>query len=170
MGKVTIILKGNNAKKVFLDKISQDSGIHFKNVPKATIILETRDSSIAKDFFKDFSNQNLLDEVEFEGLDVNENPKEKNFKNLGIKQKDVLMFLKYRPNQLFSAKEILKSIWISEVNLERILASLISRNLIQKTEEMGIIKYYYPSNEELEKLENAKITGKNPISVTEFFG
>mgnify|MGYP003377970988 FL=1 len=76
MGKVTIILKGNNAKKVFLDKISQDSGIHFKNVPKATITLETRDSSIAKDFFKDFSNRNLLDEVEFEGLDVNENPKE----------------------------------------------------------------------------------------------
>lgn len=165
MGKVTIILKGNNAKKVFLDKISKGSGIHFKDVPKATIIIETRDSSIATEFFKNLSNRNLLDEVEFEGLKVTKNSKEKN--NLGVKQKEVLIFLRCRPNQLFSAKEILQYVWISEINLERILSSLVSRNLIKQylDSDQGIFRYYYPSDEENPE----KILEKLP-SVTEYFG
>lgn len=166
MGKVTITLKGNNSKKVFLDKISQDSGIHFKNVPKATIILETNDC-IATSFFGDFSKLNLLNEVEFKGLDVTTEVKsqEKNFKSLGIKQKEVLQFLKSRPMQSFSTREILQNVWVSETNLKRILVSLIERNLIKKTTNIGMVKYYYPSNDvEFEK------TQKIPDSVTEYFG
>ena len=168
MGKVTITLKGNNSKKFFLDKISQDSGIHFKNVPKARIIIETRDLSKATSFFKDFSNLNLLNEVEFEGLELSEvKSQEKNFKSLGIKQKKVLDFFKYKPCQPFSVKEILQQVWVSETNLKRILGSLIERNLIKKTEMMGMIKYYYPSDEEeIKKAENTEKTS----SVTEYFG
>ena len=67
--------------------------------------------------------------------------------------------------QSFSTREILQNVWVSETNLKRILVSLIERNLIKKTTNIGMVKYYYPSNDvEFEK------TQKIPDSVTEYFG
>lgn len=61
-----VILKGENAKKYFLERITADKGIRFKEIPEGDITLEERGSSVeTTEIFRDLLERKLLEEVEF---------------------------------------------------------------------------------------------------------
>lgn len=61
-----VILKGENAKKYFLERITADKGIRFKEFPEGDITLEERGSSVeTTEIFRDLLERKLLEEVEF---------------------------------------------------------------------------------------------------------
>lgn len=61
-----VILKGENAKKYFLERITADKGIRFKEIPEGDITLQERGSSVeTTEIFRDLLERKLLEEVEF---------------------------------------------------------------------------------------------------------
>ena len=57
-----VILKGENSKKYFLERITADKGIRFKEIPEGDITLEERGSSVeTTEIFRDLLERKLLE-------------------------------------------------------------------------------------------------------------
>ena len=129
--------------------MSKSIGVRFAKIPKEELVIEEQgDSKISEEIFKDLLFMNLLDEVKFKvstpikpaAEKVSSQIKVPNKKRLSCFQKKVLDFMMKHEREEFSINSLSSSIdyKFTETHLERILESLLKRNLIAKKKKKNI--------------------------------
>lgn len=172
-----VILKGENAKKYFLERITADKGIRFKEIPEGDITLEERGSSVeTTEIFRDLLERKLLDEVEFKTGEYEENTeikeekgkekeaekekkeeiitpskskKRKSSKGLGDSQRAILDYLKNHEAGR-TINDMIQDTIHSKCRLRQILQSLMGRKLIER-KKVDKVYVYFCINEKAEK-------------------
>ena len=172
-----VILKGENSKKYFLERITADKGIRFKEIPEGDITLEERGSSVeTTEIFRDLLEMKLLDEVEFKTGEYEENTeieekeqeeevrkeekkeeiitpskskKRKSSKGLGDSQRAILDYLKGHEAGR-TINDMIQDTIHSKCRLRQILQSLMERNLVGR-KKAGKVYVYFCINGKAEK-------------------
>lgn len=177
-----VILKGENAKKYFLERITADKGIQFKKFPEGDITLEERGSSVeTTEIFRDLLEMKLLDEVEFKTGEYEENTeieekeqeeevrkeekkeeiitpskskKRKSSKGLGDSQRAILDYLKGHEAGR-TINDMIQDTIHSKCRLRQILQSLMERKLIER-KKVDKVYVYFCINRTAEKSAEAE--------------
>lgn len=177
-----VILKGENAKKYFLERITADKGIQFKKFPEGDITLEERGSSVeTTEIFRDLLERKLLDEVEFKTGEYEENTeikeekgkekeaekekkeeiikpskakKRKASKGLGDSQRAILDYLKDHEAGR-TINDMIQDTIHSKCRLRQILQSLMGRKLIER-KKVDKVYVYFCINRTAEKSAEAE--------------
>lgn len=145
---ITITLKGENAKRYFLERTTEKLGVRFQQIPKESLILEEiGDSKMAVEIFKEALEMNFLEDVEFQVGKITEQTEGENVesenlpsstkgtpnrKGLGDDQREILNFMENHKGEEFSINNLSIATNYIKSKLRTILPSLVKRNLIER--------------------------------------
>ena len=138
--KVIIRLIGENAKRMFLEELTQKSKIKFAEIPKEEIILQEKgDAKETKAFFEKILENGLLGEVSFDS-ELRERTAIDTFKGgpLGKRQQEIMKVLSEDvEGKGMTFDEISEKLYFGREYLRKMIFNLEKKKFIKSKELPG---------------------------------